>query len=72
MPAGAPVTIVWPAAQRDPDVFVDPEQYREDRPAEANLLYGRGIHYCPGEGLSRLELGVFTEEFLARGSGISR
>lgn len=66
MPAGAPVTIVWPAAQRDPDVFVDPEQYREDRPAEANLLYGRGIHYCPGEGLSRLELGVFTEEFLAR------
>ncbi len=66
IPVDSPVTIVWPAAQRDPDVFVDPDQYRPDRPRQANLLYGRGIHYCPGEGLSRLELGVFTEVFLAR------
>ncbi len=64
IPSDAAVTIIWPAAQRDPRAFAEPDQFHLDRPTDLNLLYGRGIHYCPGEGLSRLELGVFTEVFL--------
>lgn len=64
IPAGAPVTILWPAVQRDPDVFDDPTAFRLDREPDDNLLYGRGPHYCPGEGLSRLELGILLDALL--------
>lgn len=33
---------------------------------EDNLLYGAGIHVCPGAPLARLELRVACEELLAR------
>lgn len=64
IPADQPVTILWPAAQRDPHTFEDPTEFRLDRSPADNLLYGRGPHYCPGEGLSRLELGVLLDAFL--------
>ena len=65
IPADAPVTILWPAVQRDPDAFDDPTVFRLDRDPGDNLLYGRGPHYCPGEGLSRLELGIMLDALLA-------
>lgn len=65
IPAGEPVTIDWAAAHRDPEVFEAPEEFRLDRDPADNLLYGRGPHYCPGEGLSRLELGVVLDVLLA-------
>lgn len=58
------VTILWSAAQRDPRTFSDPAEFRLDRQPADNLLYGRGPHYCPGEGLSRLELGMLLDAFL--------
>ncbi|MEI2785844.1 MAG: cytochrome P450 [Candidatus Nanopelagicales bacterium] len=64
IPADEPVTILWPAVQRDPARFDAADQFRLDRDPRDNLLYGRGVHYCPGEGLARLELGVFLDEFL--------
>jgi hypothetical protein len=64
IPAEAPVSILWPAVQRDPDVFDDPTAFRLDRDPADNLLYGRGPHYCPGEGLSRLELGILLDALL--------
>ena len=64
IPAEAPVTILWPAVQRDPDIFDDPTAFRLDRDPADNLLYGRGPHYCPGEGLSRLELGILLDALL--------
>lgn len=65
IPSDAPVTILWPAVQRDPAVFAEPTEFRLDRDAAGNLLYGRGPHYCPGEGLSRLELGIVLDTLLA-------
>lgn len=70
IPADAKVTIVWPAAQRDPSAFDDATSFRLDRDRSANLLYGRGPHYCPGEGLARVELGAFAEEWLAKVSEV--
>ncbi len=64
--AGDRVRIVWPSANRDERVFETPDQIRFDRPPEDNLLYGEGVHVCPGEPLARLELRVLTEELLAR------
>lgn len=62
IPADAPITIVWPAVQRDPRAIPDPATYRSDRDPTSNLLYGRGPHRCPGEGLARLELEVALDE----------
>ncbi len=64
--AGEPVTVIWASADRDEAVFGDPDEFRLDRSPADNLLYGRGIHVCPGAPLARLELRVFVEELLGR------
>ncbi len=60
--AGERVTLIWPAANRDGSVFVNPLEFRLDRDPSLNLLYGAGIHGCPGAPLARLELRVLIEE----------
>ncbi len=64
IPDGSRVTILWPGVQRDPMVFDDPTEFRLDRDPADNLLYGRGPHYCSGEGLSRAELGAVLAALL--------
>lgn len=65
IPAGAPVTLLWASANRDETVMGDPDEFRLDRDPADNLLYGTGIHVCPGAPLARLELRVLVEELLA-------
>ncbi len=65
IPAGAPVTLLWASADRDEAVMGDPDAFRLDRDPADNLLYGTGIHACPGAPLARLELRVLVEELLA-------
>lgn len=62
--AGQRVTLMWASANRDEAVFGDPDEFRLDRDPAQNLLYGRGIHVCPGAQLARLELRVVMEELL--------
>ncbi|MCA9243295.1 MAG: cytochrome P450, partial [Phycisphaerales bacterium] len=62
---GQRITIIWPAANRDGRVFEDPVHFRWDRDQSENLLYGSGIHACPGAPLARLELRVMIEQVLA-------
>jgi len=64
--AGERVTVLWASANRDDAVFRDPDEFRLDRDPADNLLYGQGIHLCPGAPLARLELRVLVEELLAR------
>jgi cytochrome P450 len=64
--AGERVTLHWIAANRDGDVFEEPETFRWDRDTSKNLLYGAGIHVCPGAPLARLEMRVAMEELLSR------
>lgn len=62
---GTEVTILWSAANRDPRVFPQPTQFRFDREPALNLLYGKGIHHCPGEPFARLVMNTFVREMLA-------
>lgn len=64
--AGRRIAIMWASANRDEQVFGDPDELKLDRDPSLNLLYGTGIHVCPGAPLARLELRVFVEELLAR------
>jgi cytochrome P450 len=56
VPAGARVTVLLGAANRDPDVFDDPARFDVGRSnAREHLAFSAGIHYCVGAGLARLE-----------------
>jgi cytochrome P450 len=69
--AGEPITLHWVSANRDDAVFGDPDEFRLDRDPSKNLLYGAGIHVCPGAPLACLELRVFMEELLSRSPGLA-
>ncbi|WP_366522088.1 cytochrome P450 [Candidatus Accumulibacter sp. ACC003] len=62
--AGERLSLIWISANRDARVFEEPEAYRPDRDQTANLLYGAGIHVCPGAPLARMEMRVAMEEIL--------
>ncbi|HOM14701.1 MAG TPA: cytochrome P450 [Rubrivivax sp.] len=61
---GERISLIWAAANRDEAVFGDPDEFRLDRDPALNLLYGAGIHVCPGAPLARLELQLVFEELL--------
>ncbi len=56
--------INWIAANRDPAAFPDPELFSLDRDPALNLLYGAGIHVCPGAHLARMELLTIVQAML--------
>lgn len=70
--AGERVNVNWASANRDELVFGNPDEYQPQRNALGNVLYGRGIHDCPGAPLARLELRVVLEELLAATTAITR
>lgn len=63
--AGERISLNWISANRDGRAFENPEAFQLDRNPAANLLYGAGIHVCPGAPLARMELLVAMEELLA-------
>jgi cytochrome P450 len=72
IPAGEPIALVYASANRDADVFDDPETFRIDRPnMKDSLAFGRGPHTCIGAGLAKLELVVALEELLAAAPGFT-
>ena len=64
--AGTQVVIDWTSANRDPEVFGDPDSYDPEGHAADNLVYGTGPHVCPGRPLDTLELRVLVRALLVR------
>jgi cytochrome P450 len=64
--AGDPVTVYLSAANRDPRVFDDPDRFDIGREGHDALAFGRGIHFCVGAGLARLEGSTATRLLLER------
>lgn len=62
--AGERLTLLWGSANRDEAVFDNPDELKLDRDPKDNLLYGAGIHVCPGAPLARMELQFFMEALL--------
>jgi cytochrome P450 len=68
IPAGATVLLLWAAANRDPDQFDHPDDIVLDRRPRTHIGFGRGIHFCVGAPLARLETNIAVEMLLARTS----
>ena len=60
------VLLPFPAANRDPHEFEDPDTFIIDRAVNRHAAFGLGIHRCLGSNLARLELKIAIEEWVAR------
>ena len=62
--AGDKVLMYYTSANRDEDVFDDPQVFDIHRTPNPHLSFGIGEHFCLGAHLARLEGRVFFEELL--------
>ncbi len=65
------IVVLLGAANRDPDVFDDPDRLDVGRGDRSHLSFGRGIHHCLGAPLAHLEGRIVLEMLLERFSQIS-
>ncbi|WBB80674.1 cytochrome P450 [Micromonospora sp. WMMD882] len=68
--AGEVVVPVPDAANRDPDVFADPDRLDPDRAENPHVAFGYGAHHCLGAELARLELRVGVDVLLTSLPGL--
>jgi cytochrome P450 len=54
--AGQNACLFYPSANRDEEVFADPDVFRIDRNPNHHIAFGVGEHVCLGAHLARLEL----------------
>ena len=63
---GEAIALIYASANRDEDVFPEPDKFIIDRPnIDQHLAFGRGPHNCPGIHLGRMQLRVALEEILS-------
>ena len=66
IPRGSNLHLIIGAANRDPDVFADPQVFDIARKPNRHLAFAGGPHVCVGLTLARLEGKIALERFLAR------
>lgn len=70
--AGCPIrkgewtTLSFPSANRDPELFDDPDTVILDREANRHSAFGLGVHRCLGSNLARLEMQIAIEMWMER------
>ena len=63
---GQRVVLLIGAANRDPDVFSDPDRLDLSREAKNHISFGRGIHHCLGAPLARIEGQIAFRKLIER------
>jgi cytochrome P450 len=71
IPAGELVVPLIASANRDEQVFTDPDTFKLDRDSNPHLAMGFGIHFCLGAHLARLEGKIVAEEMARRFSSVT-
>jgi len=66
MEEGQMILLSFPSANRDPEMFEDPDTVKLDRQPNRHAAFGLGIHRCVGSNLARMEMKVAIEQWLRR------
>jgi cytochrome P450 family 144 len=67
VPANAHLLLMWGAANRDPDHFDAPNEFRLNRTSsKGHVTFGKGAHFCVGAALARLEARIVLGMLLKR------
>ena len=66
VPAGSVMMVLVASANRDEDRWSEPDVFDIHRDVGNLRTFGRGVHFCLGASLARLETRVALEEFLKR------
>jgi cytochrome P450 len=66
IPAWSNVVGILGAANRDPEVFANPDELDLTRDPNPHLAFGRGIHFCLGAPLARLTARIAIRQVLER------
>ncbi|RDH76543.1 cytochrome P450 [Mycolicibacterium moriokaense] len=66
MSQGDSVLLLFGSANRDERVFTGPDVFDIDRKPEHQVAFGRGIHFCLGAALARMEARIALRAFLSR------
>ncbi len=64
--AGDRMALVYPAANRDPAVFIDPDRFDITRSPNQHVAFGHGTHFCLGANMARAELRMLFGELSRR------
>lgn len=63
---GEQLVLLLASANRDPEVFAEPEQLDVERPEPKHLAFSHGAHFCLGAQLARMEAGIALAALLER------
>ena len=63
---GDKITMWYPGANRDEEVFDQPDAFDVSRDPNEHLAFGVGEHFCLGSNLARMELNLIFEELVGR------
>src|SRR5271166_3214415 len=66
VPAGSAMLLLFGAASRDDRRYTEPDTFDIHRDNISHLTFGKGLHYCLGANLARLEGTVALDEMLNR------
>ena len=67
VPANSHLLLMWGAANRDPAHFEAPNEFRLNRSgAKGHVSFGKGVHFCVGAALARLEAQIVLRTLLER------
>lgn len=65
-PAGTKFGLLYGAANRDPNAFVDADTFDVGRSPNRHLAFGGGAHFCLGNHLARLDMEVIFTTLLKK------
>jgi cytochrome P450 family 142 subfamily A polypeptide 1 len=63
---GDELLLLYPSANRDAEIFSDPDHFDVTRNPNPHVAFGFGAHFCLGNQLARLELRTMFEQLLRR------